>query len=451
MTVFDELAETDGDNEFQAWVSKVIDAKQDIVALVASRREGKPPGEFDRYLKGSFNLSIVVRFNDGGPKAVIRFPKPGHTSTDYREEKVKNEVRILEFLSERTTIPVPRVVSWGMIEDSPQQLGPFIIMDYVDGISLATILKQPTDSEKDEVILATAMDDKKLDYVYEQLADYLLQLTQLDFSTIGAITKVPASNEWAATGRPLTYNMNELKTVISNYPTSGFPSAPFTSAETFLHSLADEHLVHLYTQRNLANSREDAKKRFIARHRFKQLVSHYCSDDTGPFKLYCDDLQPTNMLADPKTLRITAVLDFEFTNAMPAQFSYDPPWWLLLLGPDMWLERHSMEEFMSRYVPRMEQFLQAMERIETKKGLGGNQSNQLLSVRMRDSWATGRFWLDYGIRKSFDVDAVYWAALHKDGDDALDDNMKNEMEKFADLKMDQLKAYDSECQTRFSS
>lgn len=68
------------------------------------------------------------------------------------------------------------------------------------------------------------------------------------------------------------------------------------------------------------------------------------------------------MLADPTTLRITAVLDFEFTNAQPAQFTYDPPWWLLLLGPDMWLENHSNEEFMTRYVPRMEQFLRALER-----------------------------------------------------------------------------------------
>lgn len=139
MTVFDELAETDGDNEFMAWVSKVIDAKQEIVAFVASRRQGKPTGEFDSYLKGSFNLSLVVRFSDGGPKAVIRFPKPGHTAAAFREEKVRNEVQFLEFLSENTTIPVLRVVSWGMVEDSPQHLGPFIITDYVDGISLATI------------------------------------------------------------------------------------------------------------------------------------------------------------------------------------------------------------------------------------------------------------------------------------------------------------------------
>ncbi|KAL6712090.1 hypothetical protein ACN47E_003133 [Coniothyrium glycines] len=452
MTVFDELAETDGDNEFKAWLSKVIDAKQEIVAFVASRRQGKPAGEFDCYLKGSFNLSLVVRFNDGGPKAVIRFPKPGHTATPLRDEKVRNEVQFLEFLGEKTTIPVPRVVSWGLAEDSPQHLGPFMIMDYIDGISLATILKQPTETEQDEVVLATHVDDSKLDYIYEQLADYMLQLSQLEFPAIGAVSKAPSSHEWIVSERPLTYNMNELVTVVSNYPTSGHPTHPFTSAKLFLHSLADEHLVHFRTQRNLASSREDAQKRFIARHRFKKLISHYCLDDTGPFTPYCDDLQPTNMLADPDTLRITAVLDFEFANTMPAQFAHDPPWWLLLLGPDMWLETHSMQDFTLRYVPRMEQFLRALQRVETRRELEEeSQSSMLLSVRMRDSWASGRFWFDYGIRKSFDVDAVYWAALHKDGDDVLDDEMREEMEKLVDLKMDQLKAYDAECKVHFSS
>ncbi|KAF2865013.1 kinase-like domain-containing protein [Massariosphaeria phaeospora] len=453
MTFFDELAETEGDEEFKAWLSKMIDVKQEIVEFVASRREGNEIGEFDSYRKGSFNLSLVVRFSNG-PKAVIRFPKPGHTATCLRDEKVRNEVNFISCLMELTTIPVPRVVSWGTTEESPQLLGPFMIMDYIDGTSLATILKQPTDSEKDEVILVTDVDEMVLDGIYEQLADYMLQLARLDFSLIGAIAKHSSTDKWTVDQRPLTYNMNELATVVSNYPTEGFPTVPFTSAKTYLHALADEHLIHLRTQRNLAADPEDARKRFIARHRFKQLVSRYCPDDTdtGPFKPFCDDLQPTNMLVDPDTLRITAVLDFEFTNSQPSQFAYDPPWWLLLLGPDMWLENHSMEEFTNRYIPRMEQFLRALERVEaTQESRGGRRDNVRLSEEMRDSWATGRFWFDYGIRKSFDVDAVYWAALHREGDDDfLRNEMKEEMETFVEMKMEQLKAYDAECRERFS-
>jgi hypothetical protein len=92
-----------------------------------------------------------------------------------------------------------------------------------------------------------------------------------------------------------------------------------------------------------------------------------------------------------------------------------------------------------------------LERVEARTNSEGSERNPLLSVRMRDSWATGRFWFDYGIRKSFDIDEVYWAALHEDGDDVLDEKMREEMEKLVDLKMDQKKAYDAECKARFSS
>lgn len=163
-------------------------------------------------------------------------------------------------------------------------------MEYMQGTSLADLLKERTASEREEVILATDVDDTKLDYVYEQLADYMLQLSHLNFPTIGAITKSPSPPTWTATNRPLTYNMNELKTVVSVYPTTNFPTTPFTSTQSFLRSLANEHLIHLRTQRNLADDPEDAKKRYIARHHFKDLIPRYCLDDAGPFKLFCDDL-----------------------------------------------------------------------------------------------------------------------------------------------------------------
>ena len=102
------------------------------------------------------------------------------------------------------------------------------------------------------------------------------------------------------------------------------------------------------------------------------------------------------MLADPATLKIQVILDWEFTHAMPTQFSYDPPWWLLLKGPDMWLEDYSMAEFVARYELKLHRFLRAMERIEARSP----QTEIKLSMKMRDSWESGQFWFDYGIRKS---------------------------------------------------
>lgn len=68
---------------------------------------------------------------------------------------------------------------------------------------------------------------------------------------------------------------------------------------------------------------------------------------------------------------------------------------------------------------------------------------------MRDAWETGRFWFDYRIRKSFDVDAVYWGALHKDGDEAMNEEVTADMENSVEVKMGQLKEYDEERGRRF--
>jgi hypothetical protein len=162
MTAYDEIAEVEADDECRAWLSKVLGAKEEIVAFVSGRRPGCPEGEFDGYLKGSFNFCISVRFNDGGPKAIIRFPKPGHTLTARREEKVKSEVRVLDYLREKTKLPIPHVTSWGLTDESPKNLGPFIIMDHIDGTSLATLLRQPIQSEEDDVILRDNIDDLRL-------------------------------------------------------------------------------------------------------------------------------------------------------------------------------------------------------------------------------------------------------------------------------------------------
>lgn len=245
--------------------------------------------------------------------------------------------------------------------------------------------------------------------------------------------------------------MNELVTV-AGCANDILPTLPFSSASDYLRSVAKQHLAHLSTQRNIADDAEIAQARFIARHRFCQLILKYCINDTGPFLLFCDDLRPSNMLVDPETLQITAVLDLEYTNAMPAQFTYDPPWWLLLSGPDVWLDRGSVEEFQSLYEPRMEQFLRALEEVENVSMSGGRQSTEpRLSTRMRESWTEGRFWFNYAARKSFELDAVYWAQLHDGGAsaDLFEASVRAEMQQFSKTKMEQLKAYKEECIARF--
>lgn len=102
------------------------------------------------------------------------------------------------------------------------------------------------------MVLNPDIDNVVLDKIYFQIADYILQLSQLTFIRIGAISKDNASNTWSVTKRPLTYNMNELASV-AGYPDNQFPTTPFESASGYFKAVADEHLTHLWTQRNLAD------------------------------------------------------------------------------------------------------------------------------------------------------------------------------------------------------
>lgn len=155
-------------------------------------------------------------------------------------------------------------------------------MDFVDGILLSTIMKQPTENIEDELILRPDIESTTLDIIYDQIADYLIQLSKIDFTSIGSISEDPASKTWSVTGRPLTDGMNELVST-SGYPVDRLTKAQFATVNEYFHNLADKKRIHLQVQRNLARNTEDAQKRFIARLRFRQLIPRYCIEESGPF------------------------------------------------------------------------------------------------------------------------------------------------------------------------
>ncbi|KAG9205164.1 hypothetical protein G6514_008741 [Epicoccum nigrum] len=396
MTLFDELAEKLGYYQWNEWKAKVLDAKEEIAAFVASRRPGRG-AEVLGWFQGSFNFCLQITYNDGTPDVMIRFPGPGHTTS--QDEKIRNEVQVIMFLHESTSIPVPRLFSWGLTEDSPQHLGPFMISEFVEGVHLFDVLKDPADPKR--LHLNPNIDRNILDNMYTQPADIMLQLCNADFDRIGAISKDTSSGSWCVTERPLTYTMNELANT-AFFPVEDFPSTTFTSASDYFH---------------------------------------------GPFKLFCDDFRPQNILVGPETLRTKAVLDLEFTNAMLRQFASDAPWWLLLVGPDSYLLRdRTLGEFVEAYEPRLEHFLQVMERVEGARD-GGAGGAQPLSRLMRESWDTKRFWFTYAARKPFDVEVFFDEFLNERnaGIGSLDEDAREGLKSFVEMKMKQLRAYDDEC------
>jgi hypothetical protein len=108
-----------------------------------------------------------------------------------------------------------------------------------------------------------------------------------------------------------------------------------------------------------------------------------------------------------------------------------------------------MEDFITLYKPRLEQFLRALEQRETEMNRmqGGVRP---LSSLMRDSWQSGDFWFNFAARKSLDVDAIFYTQLDganfggNAGVDLLDDDVHAGIESFVQMKMEQKQEYDQE-------
>jgi hypothetical protein len=354
-----------------------------------------------------------MKFKDGG-SAIIRFAKPGVNM--FPEEKVRNEVAAIRYIHEHTTIPVPFILHWGTKDESPLGLGPFIIMDYIDHVkNLSAALNTPGFAREDRPILDPQIDAQKLEVLYGQVADILLELNKLSPPQIGSVAPIDHNGSWGVEYRPLTMNMNELVRV-GTFPRSKLPkpSATFETTSSYFDSLADQHIGHLTHQRNDAiDSADDCRQRYVARQLFRRLArSRQLTSpavDLGPFKIWCDDLRPSNILIN-EDLQIVGVVDWEFTYSAPVEFTHAPPWWLLLEQPEYWPD--GIKAWTKVYESRLQTFLRVLQ---DREDMAIRQSRlkeeQRLSSPMRKSWESGEFWIVYAARKSFAFDSVFWKEL----------------------------------------
>lgn len=160
---------------------------------------------------GSFNWCFKVEFNDG-TKWAVRFPVAGKVI--YAEKKVRREVAIMRFLRERTQVPVPKVIAFGMAADNHDpKMGPFIIEEWIDGVPLSTIMEELPRPSWGPVLRAD-ISDQALHKIYRQIARILLELSIHSFDKIGAPSLVENEDgipSWVITSAPMTLKMNEIE------------------------------------------------------------------------------------------------------------------------------------------------------------------------------------------------------------------------------------------------
>ncbi len=171
------------------------------------------------------------------------------------------------------------------------------------------------------------------------------------------------------------------------------------------------HMTHLRTQRNDGIEDEvDCRKKSVARCLFLKIAENFSRTyNKGPFKLICDDLRPSNVIVDDE-MNHRCVIDWEFSYAAPAEFTYCSPWWLLLAHPDDWAD--GLDSFLAQYLPRHEIFSQALKESEDEEIRCGTLSeSQRLSEEMAPSLQNGTFWFCLAATSSFAFDDICWRFL----------------------------------------
>lgn len=229
------------------WLVVLKGIGHNVTKLASMFNDNKPCYPFS-IAGGSFNYCIAVEFEDGQEdrtRWMIRLPIPGRVMDP--ETKIKHEVATMKFLYEKTDIPVPKIIAYGTTKENYFfGVGPFIIMEYVEGKPLSEVLMgKPLDElfrprtvaehlqevidraevareDGDGPLLSPDISDKTLTTIYRQMANVYLELAEHEFDKIGSLSMTVKNKEstWSIEDPPHTLDNNEQQR-IAGVPADG--------------------------------------------------------------------------------------------------------------------------------------------------------------------------------------------------------------------------------------
>lgn len=80
-------------------------------------------------INGGFNYCLRVCFEHDNVGWMLRFPKPGCAMQPL--QKVQNELTVMHFVAQHTTIPVPRPIACASAQGKIAWLGPYLLIEYI--------------------------------------------------------------------------------------------------------------------------------------------------------------------------------------------------------------------------------------------------------------------------------------------------------------------------------
>lgn len=191
--------------EEDIWVDRINEARTDgrLCAWVTTLFPGQAPCRLDGgFLNGSYNLCQKFVFSNE-TTLLLRLPRASSVSSNYADEKVAMEVEALDLIRRQTAIPIPKVHAWGLAKSNPLGLGAFILMDFIDGVCLKELF-----TGEGSRLLKEEIPDCDIEFIYRQMANFMLQLFKVDFSYIGSLP-TPITGV-SPPIRPLTWKVHDI-------------------------------------------------------------------------------------------------------------------------------------------------------------------------------------------------------------------------------------------------
>ncbi|PBP16941.1 hypothetical protein BUE80_DR012316 [Diplocarpon rosae] len=405
------------------WVDRVSNAR--VTGRLPEWVSTFHPDGLSGYLEGGlihggYNVCQKVAFSDG-TVWLPRLPLVGNVCDEYADEKVAMEVEVLSLIRKNTAILVPDVKAWDLAVDNPLGLGPFIVMNFIEGVSLNHLLRK----NKETRLLKQEVRDNEIEFLYKQLAHILLQHFKLDFDRIGSLPS--PETRFSMPVRPLTLKVHDI------LQTRG--------VNTF-----EQDWKQLLSQPNLVGGKYTSRAEYASFSVLKSLIPDLVERDYdhGPFKIICDDLGMANMIVkSEQDLTVVGVVDLEWSYVGPAQLFGSAPWWLLQDRLNNWdtdLDGWEVLEILARYQSYLEIFKRVLDEEEEK--MPG--AEKALSDLVRCSENSGAMWLhmmlSWGFNHRYSL-PFSQLRLHR-GEEKWDQLEKpfyetEEMDRFTEQKMTQ--------------
>ncbi len=216
--------------------------------------------------------------------------------------KTRNEIGVMTWLAKNTTIPIPEVIAYDASAENPIA-HEYTLLTRIRGVPLSDVYE--------------SLDDQQTTWILDQLIDFLSQLQAHPWEGIGglalgadgesAIAQVVDESFWQAPDVEQFWPLGETVATLNI-------QGPYRTYVDYVSAQVKQYIRLIRIHHNLwfmldAIPRLEA---FIA-----ALPLHSAELNKVPLRLAHKDLHFANIMFDPSSDTITAVLDWEFSGVVP--------------------------------------------------------------------------------------------------------------------------------------